>query len=184
MFRAAPVAALGLTAVLTVGAAEAQYLDPPLGWDIWDPTWSTREIWKGEEQAEPLRWRMERHQAYIEQGVPDAYHDARNPLPRTPRVLEAGRKLYADNCASCHDQGGEGRGEAGLSLYPPPALLIHLIRLPSRVDEYLMWSIAEGGEPFASDMPAFKDKLDDDEIWSIVAFMRAGFPQMQNGETR
>jgi mono/diheme cytochrome c family protein len=65
-----------------------------------------------------------------------------------------------------------------LSLFPPPALLVHLTRLPSRVDEYLIWSIVAGGELFGSDMPAFKDTLGRDEIWQIITYMRAGFPDI------
>jgi mono/diheme cytochrome c family protein len=180
VFRNAGLPALCLAAVLTAATTQlrAQHLDPPLGWDIWDPTWSTREIWKGEEADETVRWRKERHQIYIDQGVPEAYRDARNPLPRTASVLEAGHELYTRHCVSCHDVSGQGRDEAGLSLYPPPALLVHLIRLPSRVDEYLIWSIVEGGEPFASDMPAFRDTLDTKQIWQIVTYMRAGFPDI------
>ena len=178
IFHVTYLSALCLTAALMVATTpvRAQHLDPPLGWDIWDPTWSTREIWKGEDQDDTLRWRKERHQIYIDQGVPEAYREASNPLPRIPSVLEAGHDLYAEHCASCHDPGGGGRGDAGLSLFPPPALLIHLTRLPSRVDEYLMWSIAEGGEPFGSGMPAFEDRLDEHQIWQIVTYMRAGFP--------
>jgi mono/diheme cytochrome c family protein len=69
-----------------------------------------------------------------------------------------------------------GHGEAGLALYPSPALLADLIRMPRAVDEYLLWTISEGGEPFATAMPAFKDKLTREQIWQIVTFMRAGFP--------
>ena len=179
-FRITCLSALFLAAALAAATTEvrAQHLDPPLAWDVWDPTWSTREIWKGEEADETARWRKERHQVYIDQGVPEAYRDAANPLSRIPSVLESGHELYAKHCASCHDAGGQGGGEAGLSLFPPPALLVHLIRLPSRVDEYLIWSIAEGGELFGSDMPAFKDTLGRDEIWQIVTYMRTGFPDI------
>jgi mono/diheme cytochrome c family protein len=156
--------------------AQAQHLEPPLGWDIWDPTWSTRETWKGQEADEAVRRRLERHEAYIDQGVPAAYQGVSNPLPRIPSVLEAGHALYVEHCASCHDGSGSGRGDAGLSLYPPPALLVHLVRLPTRVDEYLFWSIADGGELFRSRMPAFKEALDEEEIWQVVTYMRAGFP--------
>lgn len=176
--RGSLFASLFLTPVVVASTptAQAQHLDPPLGWDIWDPTWSTRETWQGQESDETVRWRLERHEAYIDQGAPEAYQGVSNPLPRIPSVLEAGHELYTENCASCHDISGGGRGEAGLSLYPPPALLVHLVRLPSRVDEYLFWSIAEGGEPFKSRMPAFKQVLDETEIWQVVTYMRAGFP--------
>lgn len=169
---------LGAALVSATTEGRAQHLDPPLGWDIWDPTWSTREIWKGDEVDETVRWRKERHQIYIDQGVPEVYRDASNPFRRIPSVLEVGHELYAEHCASCHDLGGGGGGDAGLSIYPPPALLIHLTRLPSRVDEYLIWSIADGGELFGSDMPAFKETLDEQQIWQIITYMRAGFPDI------
>jgi|GEM_PF-4175238 len=43
------------------------------------------------------------------------------------------------------------------------------------VDEYLLWSIAEGGKQFNTEMPGFKDALSRREIWEIIAYMRAGF---------
>ena len=162
--------------MLAISPAAADFLDPPLGWDVWDPTWPHREIWEGEGQPEAVRWRIERHQTYIEKGVPEAYRGAVNPLSRIPSALEAGEALYGQHCAACHDAAGQGRGEAGLSLYPSPALLAHLVRLPSRADEYLLWTIAEGGNDLATDMPAFKDTLETAQIWQIITFMRAGFP--------
>ena len=45
------------------------------------------------------------------------------------------------------------------------------------VDEYLLWSIAEGGKQFGTNMPAFKGTLSRREIWEIVSYMRAGFPE-------
>jgi mono/diheme cytochrome c family protein len=39
-----------------------------------------------------------------------------------------------------------------------------------------MWTISDGGAQFGSEMPNFKDKLTQEEIWQIIAFMRAGFP--------
>jgi mono/diheme cytochrome c family protein len=40
----------------------------------------------------------------------------------------------------------------------------------------MYWSIAEGGSQFESDMPAFKDSLSKDDMWSVIAYIRAGFP--------
>ncbi len=90
--------------------------------------------------------------------------------------IGAGGELYAEKYASCHDASGMGGGDAGLALYPSPALLAHLVRMPSRVDEYLIWAIADGGEPLASNMPAFKDQLSEQQIWQVITYMRAGFP--------
>ena len=47
----------------------------------------------------------------------------------------------------------------GNALYPSPALLAHLLRMPQAVDEYLLWAISEGGDPFGTAMPAFKGPL-------------------------
>ncbi len=63
-----------------------------------------------------------------------------------------------------------------MRLSPSPALLAYMIRRPIAVDEYLLWTISEGGAQFGSKMPAFKDKLGRDDIWRVVAYMRAGFP--------
>ena len=51
-----------------------------------------------------------------------------------------------------------------------------MIQRPISVDEYLLWSIAEGGKQFDTEMPAFKDTLAREDIWKIIAYMRAGFP--------
>lgn len=174
---------LAMMLMLAPSPAPADFLDPPLGWDIWDPTAPQRDVWEEEDLDLMTRWRAERHKSYIDHGVPEAYRGAGNPLPRLPRHIEGGQVLYVEHCASCHDATGQGQGKAGLSLYPSPALLAHLIRMPSRVDEYLLWSIVEGGETFATDMPAFKNTLDREQIWQIITYMRVGFPDV-GGEVK
>ena len=99
-------------------------------------------------------------------------------MAKTPDTVREGGALYAKNCAACHDASGMGHGEAGLALYPSPALLAHLIRMPGTVDEYLLWAISDGGKPFGTKMPAFKDVLAEEQIGQIIIYMRAGFPAM------
>jgi mono/diheme cytochrome c family protein len=174
------VAACGLgLAVIAVdpGGAWAQPREAPSVWDMWEAPGPTRpEVWEPDRMDRSMRWRMTRHSAFLRDGVPEAYRGAYNPLSSTPATVRQGGALYATNCARCHDPAGMGHGEAGLALYPSPALLADLIRMPRAVDEYLLWTISEGGEPFATAMPAFKDKLSREQIWQIVTFMRAGFP--------
>jgi cytochrome c553 len=173
------VIGLGLVvAAFQSGGAGAQLRDAPMGWDMWGdpPEWVRPKVWVPDRMSETLRWRLSRHRALIEGGIPEPYHGARNPLTETPATLREGSALYAENCASCHDPSGSGRGDAGLALYPSPALLSYLIETPMAVDGYLLWAIAEGGQPFGSSMPAFQDALSREQIWQIVTYMRAGFP--------
>ena len=58
-----------------------------------------------------------------------------------------------------------GNGDMGKALSPSPALLAYMIRRPIAVDEYLLWSVSEGGMPLDTKMPAFKNKLSREEIW-------------------
>lgn len=181
----APLLALGLAlvlalvlAVLWAGGAGAQLRDPPTGWDVWDPGWTQRDLWAPERMDEGMGWRMTRHSAFIRDGVPAPYRGEHNPLTRTPRNIREGGRLYLEHCARCHDPSGMGGGDAGLALYPSPALLAQLIRMPDAVDAYLLWAISAGGSPFGTSMPAFEGKLDREQIWQIVTYMRAGFPSL------
>jgi mono/diheme cytochrome c family protein len=92
-------------------------------------------------------------------------------------VIDEGARIYSQRCAGCHGKRGLGDGDAPRSLLPSPALLAFMIQRPIAVDEYLLWSIAEGGKQFETEMPAFKDTLNREDIWKIIAYMRAGFPE-------
>jgi mono/diheme cytochrome c family protein len=50
-----------------------------------------------------------------------------------------------------------------------------MIKQPRSVDEYLLWTISEGGAQFGTEMPAFKGILTEPQIWQIVTYMRTGF---------
>ena len=43
------------------------------------------------------------------------------PPKKTPELLSQGKKLYAQNCESCHGTKGDGKGPAGAVLKPPPS---------------------------------------------------------------
>jgi mono/diheme cytochrome c family protein len=112
------------------------------------------------------------------EGVSAKYRGQLNPLAPTPSVVKEGSTLYQKQCAVCHGAQGMGDGEAAKSLNPSPALLAYMVQRPQSVDEYLMWTVAEGGKAFGTPMPAFKDTLSEEDIWKIVTFMRAGFPPL------
>lgn len=155
--------------------------DPPCCWDMWDPGWTQRYLWGPGHMGPMQRRRMLRHWTFMHEGVPEVYRGQSSTIAIDAKAIDEGATLYTANCASCHGPTGQGDGEDGKALNPSPALLAHMIRTPMAVDEYLFWTIAEGGARFETDMPAHKDKLAADDIWKIIAFMRAGFPAAAAG---
>jgi mono/diheme cytochrome c family protein len=133
--------------------------------------------WDLQNSPPPLQPRARRHLEFIQAGVPLEYRSVRNPYPQVGKAITGGGTLYGAHCKACHGAAGRGDGDGGLDLVPSPALLSRLMDVQGSVDEYLLWTIAEGGLPFGTAMPAFKDRLNEDQVWQIVAYMRAGFPQ-------
>ncbi|AZL61341.1 cytochrome c [Rhodobacteraceae bacterium HSP-20] len=182
------LSALALIASAALVPALAQQGSPCCR-DWWGPGWMGpghmtpdgmgRDMWGWGMMGPGQQARMQRHWTYMNEGVPSAYRGARNPLRSTDETLAAGATLYAENCARCHGPTGFGDGEEGRSLTPSPALLNYLVQMPMAGDEYLLWTVSEGGKAFETAMPAFKDSLSEDQIWSIIAYMRAGFPSGQ-----
>lgn len=144
--------------------------------DYWQPEWMMRELWGPDRMSKGMEVRMKRHNAFMQNGVPDDYRAQHAMIPPTPSTIAEGRDIYERHCANCHGGDGMGDGDFANALSPSPALLAYMIRRPIAVDEYLLWSVSDGGTAFGSKMPAFKDKLTRDEIWKVVTYMRAGFP--------
>lgn len=152
------------------GQPQQQRLDP------WNAPVGSVPQWDPRNSPPALQPRAKRHLEFIQAGVPLEYRSVRSPYPNVTKAITGGGAFYGPYCASCHGTRGRGDGDAGLDLAPSPALLSRLMDVQGTVDEYLMWTISEGGEPFGTAMPAFKDRLTEDQIWQIVAYMRAGFP--------
>jgi len=175
-------AALGVAVVwigATPGAGQSASPPPPAKGprvDYWQPLWMQRELWGPGNMPPGMRARLLRQTAYMQYGVQTEYQGAASTVGNSKEVVEAGGRLYAERCASCHGKDGLGNGDAPRSLLPSPALLAYMIQRPISVDEYLLWSIAEGGKQFDTEMPAFKGALAREDIWRIIAYMRAGFP--------
>lgn len=125
------------------------------------------------------RWKanMSRHQQVLMQGVPPPYERMRDPSPDTEAKLRRGAALFDRHCSSCHGWSGKGGGSEGFFLVPAPADLEWLGRTPKdKSGPYVYWAIAEGGAAFESEMPAFKQSLSDEDIWSLTFYLRSGMP--------
>ena len=125
------------------------------------------------------RWKanMTRHQQVLMNGLPAPYDKMQDPLPDTEAKMRRGAALFDRHCSSCHGWSGAGGGSQGFFLVPAPADLEWLGRTPKeRSGPYIYWTVAEGGSAFESEMPAFKQSLSGEDIWSLAFYLRSGMP--------
>jgi len=148
--------------------------------DLWSQERIADYSWDSIAATPNLNSRAKRHREFVAGGIPLEYRSRWNPYPATTKFIRDGGNLYKSHCAACHGATGLGDGEAGRDLTPSPAFLEYMVKRPRAVDEYLLWTISDGGSQFDTKMPAFKDALSDNQIWQIVVYMRAGFPAVEN----
>ncbi len=107
---------------------------------------------------------------------------ASNAYARETGNIQKGKQLYEEYCAVCHGIGGVGQSKehprggrdkddnrlapaldgTGHAFHHPPSLLLRYTR--------------EGSLDGSSAMPAFGDRLSDDDIRSIIAYFQSLWP--------
>ena len=117
-----------------------------------------------------------RHSYVMKHGVDPKYKSISNPLQPTEQNVVEGKNLYFQNCVSCHGPNGLGNGPLADTLNPPPANIAASVNMPMVTDGYLYWTIAEGGSFLHTGMPQFKGRLNEDQIWKVILFIRQ-FPE-------
>lgn len=94
-----------------------------------------------------------------------------------PAMARRGAGHYESGCAACHGSPARPRGAVVMEMTPHPP------DLASRIDDWrpqdLFW-IVKHGVKFTG-MPAWPTQARDDEVWSMVAFLRE-LPGMTAGE--
>ncbi len=92
----------------------------------------------------------------------------RNPFAPNTESLEIGGRVYYETCMTCHGVAGRGDGPGAAALESPPADLA--VHVPLHSDADLFGFVSEGIAGTA--MPAFGDRLTDDEIWHVVNYIK------------
>ena len=105
--------------------------------------------------------------------VPDAAKQITNPVPKSDAALAAGKSIFAANCASCHGDTGKGDGPDAMMYTPEPADLSDPLLMNEMSDGAIFYRISEGRKP----MPAFKEKLSEEQRWQVVHFVRTLAPK-------
>ena len=94
----------------------------------------------------------------------------RNPLPQNPATLAAGKDAFSHYCVACHGLDGQNTGVPFADRMSPPVPSLAATEIQQYTDGQLKWIIDYGIRP--SGMPGSKGILSNDEIWSIIYYLR------------
>ena len=109
----------------------------------------------------------------------------KNPIPDTLQTRADGKEAFTHYCVACHGMDGQNTGVPFVDHLSPPVPSLASPDVQQYTDGQLKWILDNGIWP--SGMPGSKGTLSDDEIWSIVTFLRhlppagsQGTPDMYN----
>jgi len=100
--------------------------------------------------------------------VPEAERKRVNPFAGKPEAAEAGKILFAENCAKCH-------GDDALGRHGRPSLRSERVR--DATDGELAWILRNGN--LYKGMPSWSS-LPEPERWQIIAWLRTLPPDTAN----
>ncbi len=99
--------------------------------------------------------------------------------------LAAGGAIYIRNCMYCHGDNLDGHGHFAHGFNPTPADFTDSGTIAQLSEGFLFWRIAKGGPglpkestPWNSAMPAWEDRLTEEEIWQVIFYLyeTTGYP--------
>jgi mono/diheme cytochrome c family protein len=114
--------------------------------------------------------------------------NANNPLPPMAANIAAGQQNFSHYCFACHGLDAQNTGIPFAAAMSPPVPSLASSSVQAYSDGQLHWVITNGLWP--SGMPASREILNDEEIWSIVLYIRhlppegsLGEPSMYSGDS-
>jgi mono/diheme cytochrome c family protein len=106
--------------------------------------------------------------------IPAEYVSKANPVKPTAESQARAKKMYGWDCAMCHGDNGDGKGDVAAEQKLP----MHDYRDPASLkalsDGEIFYIIKTG----KGQMPSEGDRAKPDEIWNLVIYLR----KMSNGQ--
>jgi mono/diheme cytochrome c family protein len=106
----------------------------------------------------------------------------KNPIASTPDKIVAGKQAFGFYCVVCHGRDGQSTGVPFANNISPPIPSLASPDVQRYKDGQLKWIIENGLAP--SGMPGSKGILSDDDMWTIVVYLRHLPPAGSLGEPR
>lgn len=119
-----------------------------------------------------LHWAMQRSVKFQASGIA-------TPRLDDPALIARGAGHYAGHCAQCHGAPGEPQSPTVRAMLPAPPTLEQ--KVTEWRDRELFWIVKHGVT--MTGMPAWPTQARDDEVWAMVAFLRA-YPGMDRERYR
>ena len=91
-----------------------------------------------------------------------------NPKEKSTVSINKGKELFHRYCSNCHGSDGTGGGLLSYTFKTTPPNLME--RAGHHSDGDFAWKIANG----RGEMPEFRSKLSEDQIWNITNFLKSG----------
>ena len=123
-----------------------------------------------DEHLRPTYWTLE---TAMRRSVRERGERIAVPPLQDPAMIARGVAAYRQHCVSCHGAPGVAPEPFALGMTPTPANLAHTAREWPAGD--LFWVVKNGIK--MSGMPAFEFRLREDELWTVVAFLKR-LPQL------
>jgi len=102
--------------------------------------------------------------------APEKNARMKNPVKADTESIKIGKDMWIRHCGVCHGRQGAGDGAQSGSL---KTFMKDMGTAPvqGQTDGVLYYKISEG----RGEMPAYKEKISEKEIWSTVNFIRSSF---------
>jgi mono/diheme cytochrome c family protein len=93
----------------------------------------------------------------------------KNPIKFTEASVDRGKKVYKTQCALCHGEKGDGKGDLAKEMALTLPDLTKPDALDKRTDGELFAIIGTGKDP----MPSQKGRMTESQLWNLVNYLRA-----------
>lgn len=107
---------------------------------------------------------------FIKHRITIGNKNQKNPLPDNAETLADGKEAFGHYCIACHGMDGQNTGVPFVDHMSPPVPSLASPQVQRYTDGQLKRILDYGISP--SGMPGSKGILSDDELWSIVVYLR------------
>jgi mono/diheme cytochrome c family protein len=103
--------------------------------------------------------------------LPADAEQKKSPLTADAKVLAQGKTVFKSKCQKCHGTSGLGDGPDADPDHQEDMDLTRSSRAAKNPEGVMFYKVSNGRK--SPKMPAFKDQLSDEQIWTVVAYAQS-----------